>query len=107
MKKNNIRIYIKLVLDKLGFLNSIQKLSKWRKGKSNQNSDFNVNGIKVFELVIKNINENNFLVWPTFGTLLGLVRNKKLLDYDNDLDFGCFFDSDMQTALREKLLGLG
>ena len=36
-----------------------------------------------------------------------LVRNKKLLDYDNDLDFGCFFDSNKQKDLRENLLGLG
>ena len=62
--------------------------------------------VKVFELVIKNINENKDIVWPIFG-ILGLVRNKKLLDYDNDLDFGCFFDSESQTALRKKLLGLG
>ena len=107
MKKNNIRIYIKLFLDRLGLLNVFQKINKWKIGNSNQNSDFNVNGFKVFKLVVKNINENNIEVWPTFGTLLGLVRNKKLLDYDNDLDFGCFFDLDRQSSLRKKLLGLG
>ena len=107
MKKNNIRIYIKLSLDRLNLLNVFQKINKWKIGNSNQNSDFNVNGFKVFKLVVKNINENNIEVWPTFGTLLGLVRNKKLLDYDNDLDFGCFFDLDRQSFLRKKLLGLG
>ena len=107
MKKYNIRIYIKLFLDKLGLLKVFQKINKWKVGNSNHNSDFSVNGFKVFKLVIKNINENKDIVWPTFGTLLGLVRNKKLLDYDNDLDFGCFFDSESQTFLRKKLLGLG
>ena len=37
-------------------------------------------------------------VWFT----IGLVRNKKLLDYDNDLDFGCFFDPIKQKN-RKKL----
>jgi hypothetical protein len=102
-----MRIYIKLLLDRLGLLNVIIKINKWKKRKFYRDSDFNVNGFKVFELVVKSINENNIIVWPTFGTLLGLVRDKKLLDYDNDLDFGCFFDADLQVVLRENLLGLG
>ena len=91
----------------MGLLSVIQKFNKWKKRNSNQNSDFIVNGFKVFELVVKNINRDTIEVWPTFGSLLGLVRDKKLLDYDNDLDFGCFFDSEKQIALRENLLGLG
>ena len=55
--------------------------------------------LKSFELVVKNINTSNLEIWPTFGSLLGLVRNKKLLDYDNDLDFGCFFDPFKQKDL--------
>ncbi len=104
--KNKIRIYIELFLDRLGLFKVFQKLFIRIKGNSYPNN-FNLNSSKVFELVVKNINENNVLVWPTFGTLLGLVRDKKLLDYDNDLDFGCFFDSDSQKVIRENLFGLG
>ena len=107
MKKNNIKIYIKLFLDSLGLLKLFKKIKSLFWKNSNQNSDFVANGFKVFELIVKNTNENNIEVWPTFGSLLGLVRDEKLLDYDNDLDFGCFFNFEIQTALREKLLGLG
>ena len=30
-----------------------------------------------------------------------------MLDYDNDLDFGCFFDPNKQKDLRKKLKRLG
>ena len=108
MKKNNFKIYIKLILDRLGLLNFFKNIIKiFRKNVSNENSDFSKNGFKVFELVVKSINTSNLEIWPTFGSLLGLVRNKKLLDYDNDLDFGCFFDSNKQKNLRKKLKLLG
>jgi len=55
LKKNNIRIYIKLFLDRIGLLRVVQKINNWKKGNSNQNNDFNVNGIKVFELLVKKL----------------------------------------------------
>ena len=107
MKKNNFKIYIKLILDKLHLYKLFQRVILLKLKSSKQSSDFSKNGFKVFELVVKNINTSNLEIWPTFGSLLGLVRNKKLLDYDNDLDFGCFFDPFKQKDLRKKLKFLG
>ena len=44
-------------------------------------------------------------VWPVYGTLLGFIRENKIICYDYDLDFGIYEDrwDDMKKAL-EKLV---
>jgi len=44
-------------------------------------------------------------VWPVYGTLLGFVRENRIICYDYDLDFGIYEDrwNDMKIAL-EKLV---
>ena len=76
IEKNNFKIYIKLILDKLHLYKLIQRIILLNLRNSKQSSDFSKNGFKVFELVVKNINTRNLEIWPTFGSLLGLVRIK-------------------------------
>lgn len=40
--------------------------------------------------IFKSIKIKYFLL---YGTLLGIYRNKKLINYDNDIDIGCFSES--------------
>lgn len=42
--------------------------------------------IKVFKKIIKKFCEHNITYCLTFGTLLGFVRNKKIIPYDDDID---------------------
>ena len=41
-----------------------------------------------FLLAIKIFNENSINYWACHGTLLGLIRDKNLIEWDNDIDFG-------------------
>ena len=49
---------------------------------------FQKKGLKVVKEVISILNSNNIIAFPDFGTLLGLIREKKLLDNDLDVDIG-------------------
>ena len=40
------------------------------------------------KLVIKMLNANKINYWICHGTLLGIIRNKKILPWDNDIDIG-------------------
>ena len=46
--------------------------------------------ISVIRSVITYLNEENISYWVTNGTLLGLVRDGKFLDWDDDFDFYVF-----------------
>lgn len=46
------------------------------------------NGIKELSVVTKVLNKNGILAFADFGTLLGLVREKRLLKHDLDIDIG-------------------
>ena len=39
-----------------------------------------------FEIIINIFNSNNIPYWLCHGTLLGIIRDKKLIDWDNDID---------------------
>ena len=104
---SKIKIYIKLFLDRIKILPLIYN-SRFLKNKNNSiRHTFLNNGPKVFDIVIKEISKNDFIIWPTFGTLLGLIRENKLLDHDNDLDFGCLYIKDIQYQVRKEFDSIG
>jgi len=40
------------------------------------------------KLVIKILNTHKINYWICHGTLLGIIRDKKILPWDNDIDIG-------------------
>ena len=60
-----------------------------------------------FNMVLKNIkdilNEHKQPFFLTCGTLLGLVRENKFIDYDNDIDLGIFY-KDLNYDLKDIIL---
>ena len=46
----------------------------------------------LFKKSVKILNDNNINYWICHGTLLGIIRNKSLLDWDNDIDFAVWED---------------
>ena len=45
-----------------------------------------------FIIAIKILNELKIDYWVCHGTLLGIVRDKELLDWDNDIDIAVIED---------------
>ena len=104
---SKIKLYIKLILDRMKILRLIYNNRLWKNKNKSSKDFFLTNAPIVFDLVIKEISKDDFIIWPTFGTLLGLIREKKLLDNDHDLDFGCLYDKDIQHQLRNKFDSVG
>jgi len=46
----------------------------------------------LFKKSIEILNNNNVNYWICHGTLLGIIRNKSLLSWDNDIDFAVWED---------------
>ena len=44
---------------------------------------------KMFERFVNHFSEYTISIWPEFGTLLGIVREKDIICYDGDVDFSC------------------
>jgi len=102
-----IKLYIKIFLEKLNILGLIYNSNLWKnKNKISQHS-FQNKAPKIFDFLINEIQKNNLTIWPTFGTLLGLIRNNKLLDNDNDLDFGSLYNERIQNKISKIFYSIG
>ena len=55
-----------------------------------------------FLLSLKIFEDNSINYWACHGTLLGLIRDKKLIEWDHDIDFGLWYDE----TNKEKLINL-
>lgn len=53
---------------------------------------FHKNGLEVIKHLASICAENNLTYWLDFGTLLGAVREKGFIAYDNDIDIGVKFE---------------
>ena len=61
---------------------------------------------KNLDTVVKIFNQKKIFYWIGQGSLLGIIRDKKLIDWDHDIDF-CLWDhenikSDFIKLLEEK-----
>ena len=50
------------------------------------------NGIKTIQKIVDELEKEGARIFIDFGTLLGITRDKKLIKYDKDIDFGIYFD---------------
>ena len=71
------------------------------------NSKTEMEAINLLEDVVKNIEIINCQYWLDGGTLLGAVRDKKLIPWDHDLDIGVKYENDeilkkLISQLRKK-----
>ena len=57
-----------------------------------------------FSIAIKILNELKLNYWVCHGTLLGIVRDKKLLDWDNDIDIALMEDEVNRDEIIKKIL---
>ena len=58
------------------------------------NSKTEIEAISLLENVVNNLEKNNCKYWLDGGTLLGAVRDRKLIPWDHDLDIGIKYEND-------------
>ena len=51
------------------------------------------------EKTIKVFNKHNIQYWATAGTLLGSIRDKKIIEHDDDIDLGLFNFSNLNIDI--------
>jgi len=71
------------------------------------NSKTEIEAISLLENVANDLEKNDCKYWLDGGTLLGAVRDKKLIPWDHDLDIGVKYENDdilenLITQLRKK-----
>ena len=60
-----------------------------------------------FIIAIKILNELKIDYWVCHGTLLGIVRDKELLDWDNDIDIAVIEDEVNKNKIISEFLSNG
>ena len=50
------------------------------------------------------MNETNFQFFITYGTLLGIVRDNKFMQHDDDLDFGILEGDNFSWSEIDKIM---
>lgn len=66
------------------------------------------NGLVIIDEITKELRKNNANAFVDYGTLLGIARSKKLLSWDDDLDFGiCINDEFTWDNLSQVMNGMG
>lgn len=60
-----------------------------------------------FILIIKILNNNDINYWISNGTLLGIVRDKKLIDWDPDIDICILSTDEIQKKIVNLLINNG
>ena len=56
--------------------------------------------------ITQELTKNNIKYWLDGGTLLGLYRDGKIMEHDNDVDLGVFYNTDT-TQVKKIILNLG
>lgn len=60
--------------------------------------------LKELQLLQNELNENGFKCWLDYGQLLSAKRSKKLLPWDNDIDFGVLIENPSRKKILETIL---
>ena len=84
--------YLRLIFSKIGLLRLIRQSSLWKIKNKKLTRVFESNAVNIFKDISAIFNANQIQVWPEFGTLLGIIRDKGFIKDDLDVDFGVFGD---------------
>jgi len=98
-----LKKFIRFYLAKIGILLLIRQSYIWKLKNKKKTIKGNEEVYNLFFLINKLLLKNNLKIWPTFGTLLGIIRDNKFIDYDFDIDFGMFYDHDARILLNKIL----
>jgi phosphorylcholine metabolism protein LicD len=62
---------------------------------------------QIFFDIIKLFNKNELNYWVCHGTLLGLIRSRKLIPWDNDIDIGILYDKKKKLLIKKLMIKNG
>ena len=99
--------YLRLIFSKIGLLRLIRQSSLWKIKNKKLTRVFESNAVNIFKDISAIFNANQIQVWPEFGTLLGIIRDKGFIKDDLDLDFGVFGDQVNEKEIKKLLLNNG
>lgn len=80
-------------IKKYGILRSICLIIptiKSRQYPNKRKQKFRQHGESTLKHLVKILSKNHITYWVEYGTLLGIIRDNKLIEWDLDLDFGVF-----------------
>tara|TARA_B100000989_G_C19408896_1_gene413411 strand:- start:68 stop:790 length:723 start_codon:yes stop_codon:yes gene_type:complete len=98
-----LKKFIRFYLAKIGILLLIRQSYIWKLKNKKKTIKDNNEVYNLFFFINELLLKNNLKIWPTFGTLLGIIRDNKFIDYDFDIDFGMFYDQDARILLKKIL----
>ncbi len=61
-------------------------------------------GPQTINTIAKKLDSEGAVYFAAFGTLLGMIRDNKLIPYDRDIDFAVHFDNDFTPKKLDRLL---
>lgn len=65
------------------------------------------NGLHVIEKIAKILNNGGIPYFFDFGTLLGIIRENRILEHDLDIDVGVFYEKNIYGKVRSILSNAG
>jgi phosphorylcholine metabolism protein LicD len=71
-----------------------------------QNNQFRKEGENILKIASRALNEVDVFFWLEFGTLLGVIRDGKLIEHDTDIDVGVMLE-DYSPKIEETLKKYG
>lgn len=89
---------LKKILKEIHLYNFIKNIKKYYKNKI-----FKKNAPNILILLRDILEKNNICYWVEYGTLLGTIRENKIIDYDYDIDIGVL-ESKIDKVKLEKVL---
>lgn len=79
--------------------NTLLNESYW----TEKNKDTHNDLLSLLDNVVNKLRSNNIDYFLIAGTLLGSVRNKKIIPWDDDVDIGVYYTSGSREILKNKL----
>lgn len=70
-------------------------------------NDIQKNGIRLMKIINDLFDNADICYFFDFGTLLGIIRENRLLGHDLDVDIGVFCEKDTHKKVRHNLLSAG
>ena len=99
---------VKYKIKNISFIGNIYNIlygnKKWEKQLKMRNQSLNLNGLHVISEIEDLLNQSNASFFVDCGTLLGIIRDGRLLAWDDDIDFGIFINSSFSWEKLEKCL---
>lgn len=85
------------------------KLVSWKNSRQTQNKRMAMqkNGFYVIERIAKIFNDEKIQYFFDFGTLLGIIRENRILPHDTDIDIGVLYKEGTYDKVREALFKSG